>query len=323
MSGLPAWIGGALEQKLDHVSRAALRERAQAASDAYRARGSSEIIRTDVDALAYALVRMPATYAAVRACLAQAGDALADFVPESILDVGAGPGTASWAALEAWPSVQRIAWIDRNAPLLALGRSLHAAPGAPQADLSVTASEIAPALGTAAPADVVIASYALTEIAPAQAVALLSRLWELAGRLLVLVEPGTPEGFRRVLGYRAELLKQGAGIVAPCSHHAACPLADNPRWCHFAVRLPRSRDHLSIKNASVPYEDEKFIYLAAGKGFAPLARGHRVLATPKVSKTGVTFDLCAPGAVERRVVARRDKEAYRTAKRCDWGDVVP
>ena len=322
MSGLPAWIAAVLKGKLEHTSRNDLRERAQAASDAYRARGSSEVIRSDLDALAYALVRMPATYAAVRASLAQTIGACPDFTPETILDVGAGPGTASWAALDMWRSLRRMAWIDRNTHLLALGRTLHGAPGAPQAELSVTAGELAQALGNAEKADVVLASYALTEIAPAQANALLSRLWELAGRLLVLIEPGTPDGFKRVFGYRTQLLALGASLVAPCSHDGVCPLADNPRWCHFGVRLPRSRDHLLIKNASVPYEDEKFIYLAAGKGFAPLARGHRVLATPKVSKTGVTFDLCAPGAVERRVIARRDKEAYKAAKRCDWGDAV-
>jgi len=323
MSGLPAWMNAALESRLDGVSRTDLQKRAQAASDTYRASGTSEVIRSDLDALAYALVRMPATYAALRASLTQTIDALQDFAPQTILDIGAGPGTASWAALEVWPSVEHIAWIDRNAPLLALGRTLHAAPGAPQVELSVSAGEIAQALGRAEKADVVIASYALTEIAPAQTVALLSRLWELAGRLLVLVEPGTPDGFKRVLGYRTHLLAQGASIVAPCSHHESCPLADNPRWCHYGVRLPRSRDHLLIKNASVPYEDEKFIYLVAGKDVAPLTRGRRVLATPKVGKTGVTLDLCAPGAVERRVVTRRDKGAYKAAKRCDWGDAVP
>lgn len=320
MTGLPTWINAVLQDKLENISRAALRERAQAASDAYRAGGSSEVIRSDIDALAYALVRMPATYAAVRACLTQAATGLPAFTPESILDVGAGPGTASWAAIEAWPSLRRAHWIDRNAPLLALARTLRAAPGAPQIDLSVTEGELTGALAKAGQADVVIASYALTEIAPASAV--LSRLWELTHRLLVLVEPGTVNGFHRVLAYRTRLLGQGATIVAPCSHDGACPLADQPRWCHFGVRLPRSRDHLLIKNASVPYEDEKFIYLVAGKGLGAVARGRRVLATPKVSKAGVTLTLCAPNEVEQRVIARRHKDAYKAAKRCDWGDAA-
>lgn len=323
MTGLPAWIGGALGQMLDRVSRADLRERALAASDTYRAGGTSEVIHSDFDALAYAMVRMPATYAAVRAGLTQTINLLpSDFAPESILDVGAGPGTATWASLDAWPTVRGTAWIDRNAHLLALGRMLHTSPGAPQVELAVTAGGIASALGKAAAADVVLASYALTEIAPVQASALLARLWQLSGRLLVLVEPGTPDGFKRVLSYRGQLLALGAEIVAPCSHHDTCPLADAPRWCHFGVRLPRTRDHLLIKNASVPYEDEKFIYLVAAKGFGPLTRGHRVLTTPRMSKTSVTLDLCAPGTVEMRVIARRDKDAYKAAKRIDWGDAL-
>ena len=320
MTGLPAWIGAALNRQLEHVSRAALRERAQAASEAYRAGGSSDIIRSDLDALAYALVRMPATYAAVRACLAQTANALPSFTPMSMLDVGAGPGTASWASLETWPSVRRVQWIDHNEHLLALARSLRAAVGAPQVEMTATAGEIAGALAQANQADVVIASYALTEVAPAAIAAVLARLWELTGRLLVLAEPGTVSGFRRVLDYRAALLAQGATIIAPCSHDGACPLADAPRWCHFGVRLPRSRDHLLIKNASVPYEDEKFTYLVAGKGFGPIARGRRVLATPKVTKAGVSLTLCAPGAVEQRTVARRQKDAYKAAKGCAWGD---
>ena len=320
MTGLSTWISAALQGKLDRVSRVTLRERAQAASDAYRAGGSSEIIRSDIDALAYALARMPATYAAVRACLTQTVRALPAFAPESILDVGAGPGTASWAAIEAWPSLRRAHWIDRNEPLLELARTLRDAPGAPQVDVSVTAGELAGALGKAGQADVVLASYALTEIAPAAAV--LARLWELTGRLLVLVEPGTMHGFQRVLDYRSHLLAQGATIVAPCSHDGACPLRGQARWCHFGVRLPRSRDHLLIKNASVPYEDEKFIYLVAGKDLGAVVRGRRVLATPNVSKAGVTLTLCAPNEVEQRVVARRQKDAYRAARRCDWGDAV-
>jgi ribosomal protein RSM22 (predicted rRNA methylase) len=320
MSALPAWIGAALASKLDRVSRATLRERAQTASDAYRAGGTSEIIRTDIDALAYALVRMPATYAAVRACLRQAAAVLPALAPESILDVGAGPGTASWAAIETWPSLRRASWIDRNVPLLDLARTLQASAGAPQVDVSIAEGDLAGVLAKASQADVVMASYALTEIASAAAV--LSRLWELTGRLLVLVEPGTVNGFQRVLAYRALLLEQGATIVAPCSHDGACPLEDQQRWCHFGVRLPRSRDHLLIKNASVPYEDEKFIYLVAGKTAGPIARGRRVLATPKVSKAGVTLALCAPNEVEERVVARREKDAYKAAKRCDWGDAV-
>ena len=35
-----------------------------------------------------------------------------------------------------------------------------------------------------------------------------------------------------------------------------------PDWCHFTQRLPRSRAHKQIKEADVPFEDEKFSYVA-------------------------------------------------------------
>lgn len=320
MTGLPAWIGKTLDRQLEHVSRGDLRERALATSETYRAGGSSRIVASELDALAYAVVRMPATYAAVRTALAQTAALIPDFKPRSLLDVGAGPGTASWAGLDAWPSLKRAALIDGNPHLLALARKLHAS--APQIDLSVVPGDAAGALDDDLAADVVMASYALAEIEPAAAKRVLAQLWSLAGRLLVIVEPGTTDGFRRILACRDFLLAQGAAIVAPCSHEGACPLAGNARWCHFGARLPRSRDHLAAKGASVPYEDEKFIYLAAGRGFGAVARGSRILATPKVSKASVALTLCAPETAERRIVDRRQKEAYKAAKRCDWGDAV-
>jgi ribosomal protein RSM22 (predicted rRNA methylase) len=77
-----------------------------------------------------------------------------------------------------------------------------------------------------------------------------------------------------------------------------------------------------VKDAHVPFEDEKFSYLVAGKGFADIARGQRILATPKVSKAGVGLTLCAPENVEERNVPHRDKHAYKAAKRLDWGDIA-
>jgi ribosomal protein RSM22 (predicted rRNA methylase) len=322
MTALPTWLSAALQSKLENVARGPLRDSAQAISDTYRAGGTSAGIRSGSEALAYAVVRMPATYAAVRAALAQTIEIIPDFSPASMLDVGAGPGTATWAALDAWPSVERIALVDSNPHLLDLAADFQRSAGAPDRDLSVARGNMADALGTASTADVVMASYALTEIAPPALGGILTRLWSLTGRLLVIVEPGTPDGFRRILTYREFLLARGAHIVAPCSHESLCPLARNDRWCHFSVRLPRSRDHLLTKSASVPFEDEKFSYLVAGKGFADIARGERILTTPRVSKANIGLTLCAPERTEEYVIARGRKDAYRAAKRLDWGDTL-
>jgi ribosomal protein RSM22 (predicted rRNA methylase) len=320
MAGLPGWLAAALTAKLERVSRTDLRASAQRISERYRAGGRSDTIRSERDALAYAVVRMPATYAAVRAALAQTAGIIPDFGPRTLLDVGAGPGTASWAALDAWPSLQRAMLIDGNPHLLALATAFGEA--APHLALSTTGDTLAHACGAAPIAEIVMASYVLAEMPGGALTGTLERLWSLSERLLVIVEPGTPDGFQRILACRDALLARGARIVAPCSHEGRCPLATAERWCHFNTRLPRSRAHLAAKEADVPFEDEKFAYLVAGKGFSDLAHGHRVLSTPKVDKSAVTLTLCAPDAPEQRRIARRDKDAYRAAKRLDWGDAV-
>ena len=317
MSALPGFVSGALHAKLENVSRTDLKARAQRMSDSYRGGGTSAVIRSDLDALAYAIVRMPATYVAVRAALAQTAQIVPDFGPRTLLDVGAGPGTATWAACDAWPSLERATLIDDNPHLLALAQAMQAS-----LDISAQRSAMAAALPDAASADVVLASYVLTELPDASLRATLDRLWDKAERLLVIVEPGTPDGFKRILACRDALIARGAQIVAPCSHEGRCPLADGPRWCHFSARVPRSRDHLLVKDANVPFEDEKFSYLVAGKGFPPLDRGRRILATPKVDKSAVTLIVCTPDVPEQRRVARGDKDAYRAAKRLDWGDAI-
>ena len=322
MTALPSWLSAALRRKLENVSRSGLRERARAISDTYRAGGSSEIVRSDLDALAYAIVRMPATYAAVRAALGHTIEIIPGFQPRSILDVGTGPGTASWAVIDAWPSVRRTTLVDNNPRLLELARQLHGAMGRSDVAADVIAGDIPRTLASAAGADLVMASYALTEMAPAAVNDTLAALWGRAERLLVIVEPGTVDGFQRILKYRDVLIANGAQIIAPCSHEGHCPLSENARWCHFAARLPRSRDHLIVKSASVPFEDEKFSYLVAGKGFGDVARGRRILASPKVGKAGIALTLCAPDQPDERAIERRDKEAYKAAKRLGWGDAV-
>src|SRR5689334_17370454 len=107
-SALPAHLIAALDRLTEGVSRNALAHRAAAISDAYRSGSSSALISSDIDALAYALVRMPATYAAVAACLDALQMARPDFAPQSLIDLGAGPGTAVFAATETFPSLARF-----------------------------------------------------------------------------------------------------------------------------------------------------------------------------------------------------------------------
>src|ERR1700740_2192485 len=93
---LPAELKAALDARLQGLSRNDAAERAALISRTYRDGGGSGTIRSEADALAYALARMPAPYAAVTASLNALRELTPQFAPKSLLDVGAGPGTASW-----------------------------------------------------------------------------------------------------------------------------------------------------------------------------------------------------------------------------------
>jgi ribosomal protein RSM22 (predicted rRNA methylase) len=138
--------------------------------------------------------------------------------------------------------------------------------------------------------------------------------------VLVIVEPGTPAGFARILSCRSALLAAGARIVAPCPAPYPCPII-SPDWCHFAQRLPRSRAHLRAKSAEVPFEDEKFSYLAVARESVELAPvAARIIAPPRAEKPGIRLRLCTDAHIVERAVLKRDKPAFKAISRKSWGD---
>ena len=186
--------------------------------------------------------------------------------------------------------------------------------------MSYQRGEARAALAGAEAADVVIASYLIGEMDDAERWSLAELMWAKTRDTLLVVEPGTPAGYARILALRQQLLALGAHVAAPCPHERACPL-QAPDWCHFTQRLQRSQAHKQIKGAELPFEDEKFSYVALTR--APVAlRPARVLAQPVVSKVEVAAKLCTADGLEMARVPRRAKEAYARARRWRWGDAV-
>jgi ribosomal protein RSM22 (predicted rRNA methylase) len=316
---LPAELKAALDARLQGLSRNDAAGRAALISQTYRDGGGSGTIRTEIDALAYALVRMPATYAAVTASLNALREITPHFAPASLLDVGAGPGTATWAAAEAFPSLKSFTLLDANHALRAL--ALDIGRGSVRLrEMTYQRGDARTALADAEAADLIVASYMFAEVSDAEQGALTELMWTKTRDTLLIVEPGTPAGYARILAARRQLIASGAHVAAPCPHDGECPLTA-PDWCHFTQRLPRSRAHKQIKSAELPYEDEKFAYVALTR--APVARHPaRVLAQPDVNKVEVTAKLCtAEGLVIARI-PRRAKGDYSAARRWRWGDAV-
>jgi ribosomal protein RSM22 (predicted rRNA methylase) len=316
---LPAALKAALDAKLDGVSRNEIAPRAASMSRVYREGSGSTVIRNDADALAYALVRMPATYASLAAALDALIEIRPDLAPQSLLDVGAGPGTATWAASQAFASLADFALIDANAALRALALEL-----AQETDrlrgMTYDKGEALALLAKAQGADLVIASYMIGELDEDARDDLAGLLWAKTRDTLVVIEPGTPAGYARIMDLRTRLIASGAHVAAPCPHEHRCPLRP-PDWCHFSQRLPRSQAHRQIKGAELPFEDEKFAYVALSRT-APERRLARVLAPPVITKIAVTTKACTADGLAHLSAPRRDKPAYAVARKRRWGDLI-
>lgn len=318
---LPAPLRAAVHAMLEGVPLADLQRAAGLLSTRYRAETRDGRLHLDGELAvkAYLAARLPATYAAIRASLTMIEDAVPEFAPASLLDVGAGPGTALWAASDCWPSLTQARMVEASDPARLAGVALSKHLDTVQCDW--TKGDAIRPLEAIPAADLVILSYVLDELPPAAIGPLTAQLWERTRQVLLVIEPGTPAGWQRILAVRQQLVSAGAHILAPCAHQAPCPLVA-PDWCHFARRVARSKIHRLTKSGDVPWEDEKYIFIAASR--APAATHvPRVLAPPRPGKAWVDLKLCQPDGTAGQVqIAKRAGARYRVAKRLDWGDAV-
>jgi len=287
---------------------------------------ASPVMASRADAAAYAAYRMPATVAASAAALRAVLLSLPDWRPSSLLDFGAGTGGCAWAAASELADLRAVTLLEQSADAIRLGQAIFAGSGSQVLQSAswrpwrLTSGEAAALAGQQA--DVATAAYLLGELAAAQQAALVT-LAMAAAPAVLLVEPGTPAGHRRILTARDQLLAAGYRIAAPCPHELACPLAVEGDWCHFGARVQRSAVHRQVKGAELAYEDEKFSYVAAirATGAVPELPAGRVVRRPQQRKGLVLLDLCAAdGRSRRELVSKSQGEPYRRARKTSWGD---
>ncbi|HZX38739.1 MAG TPA: small ribosomal subunit Rsm22 family protein [Streptomyces sp.] len=281
------------------------------------------VLRDRSDVAAYAAYRMPATFEAVRSALAALRAAAPEWSPATHTDIGGGTGAASWAVAEAWEEdAPRTTVLDWAEPALALGRELAAASEVPALRAAQwQRSRISASLRIES-TDLVTVSYVLKELTAEDRAAVVTEAAR-AAQAVVIVEPGTPDGYARVIEARDRLIAAGLRVAAPCPHSAACPIEPGTDWCHFAARVSRSSLHRQVKGGSLPYEDEKFSYVAAVR-FPAAPAAARVTRKPQIRKGLVLLDLCTqPRELSRETVTKRQGPLYKAARDTEWGDAWP
>ncbi|TJX00482.1 MAG: methyltransferase type 11, partial [Mesorhizobium sp.] len=185
---LPIPLRQGVERLLEKVPLPTLKQAAKTLSDRYRAelRDGRLHMAEEIAVKAYLATRLPATYAAVRASLDAVGEARPDHAPKTLLDVGAGPGTVLWAALDLWPDLEQAVLIEASAAVRRVGAALAAE--AMTARVAWLAGDVTVDLADLRPAELVTCAYVLDEIGPASLPALIDRLWRLTDDTLLIVE---------------------------------------------------------------------------------------------------------------------------------------
>lgn len=252
---------------------------------------------------AYVAARMPAVYGAVHRVLSEVATRLPDFHPSKVLDYGSGPGTVLWAMREVWSEgVEHVNLVEPSRAMVTACRTLL------QDVEKLPLIRVYPSLALFSRGlrkgtrlhDLVISSYALGELlTPAERITAVRQLWALTSDVLVLIEPGTPQGSSIMREMRAHILHmekkkklprpaesgegdagcteeeaRGAFVVAPCPHDGQCPMDKIGSWCHFIQRLERTTSQRVSKRQSKPtplraYEDEKFSFVVLRRGSRP------------------------------------------------------
>lgn len=84
--------------------------------------------------------------------------------------------------------------------------------------------------------------------------------------------------------------------------------------------MERTKLHKLLKNAELPYEDEKFSYIVISKESYDNS-GIRILRHPIIEKGKITLKVCHNGNIEKMVVTKKDKELFKNVKKKKCGDL--
>lgn len=311
-------IRNLIEQKTTRMKPTDLSHLSESISCRYRHKSGqgNRLVTQDDEVLAYAAVRMPATMGAVASVLEWTVSCAPTFNPKSMLDVGAGTGAASIMASEFF-DLNSIVCLEREPAMMKLGQELMRASAvdvlkkARWQKYDMVTDEMSPL------ADLVVVAYALNELTERTRLDVVKKLWNATNDVLVLIEPGTPEGYRQIIRARDELSKFGAYMVAPCPHSWECPMIGND-WCHFSCRIARGKTHRRIKRAELSYEDEKFSYLVVSRRPYTPVKG-RILRHPTIGRGRIALTVCMLNGIREITVSKKDGEHYKSARKLSWG----
>lgn len=320
---LPISLREKINKKAEGKKQSELVEISKEISDRYinKSGQGKRLVTKDEEALVYSIARMPATYGAVITSLTWSLENFNEDI-ESVLDVGAGTGAASWATSRVLNNNLQITCLEREEAMINLGKEYMQDECTSLADAIWLKQDVANT-EIIEKADLVISSYMLNEFNEDDRINAVQKLWNATNKLLLIIEPGTPESFKKMKKIREYIIECGGNVIAPCVHNQKCELSEDD-WCQFTCRISRSRLHKVLKGGDSPFEDEKFFYLAISKNRTLNEKKNysRVLRHPKIESGKITVKLCDANGIYEKMVTKKDKELFKIVRKIESGDLL-
>ena len=298
-----------LESLLDGYSLKELKNVASSIMEQYQNNSNKgvDLINSSIASKVYAVYRLPATYSAFGEALKHTLELYKENI-DSVIDVGAGSGSASIAVSNLLPNIKNYILLERNKYMMEIGKTLHNFDYI-NYDLSKDNLDIK--------ADLVISNYVLNELDINSRINAINKMWNMTNKMMLIVEPGTPEGFSLIREIRDYLISIGAHVIAPCTHMGVCLNT----WCHFSTRVSRSKLHKDLKGGDAPYEDEKYCYIAFSKSVITPCK-NRILRHPQINPGFVELEVCSKDGFKKIKYSKKDKELFKKARKSDAGDQI-
>jgi ribosomal protein RSM22 (predicted rRNA methylase) len=232
-----------------------------------------------------------------------------DFTPLSLLDFGAGSGTAAIAASIYFPDTISATHIE-----VSDGMNMVAKKITSPLVKSLTTLKKLDSLSVESSFNLIIAANSLNEVPFDQrtvlAQELISRCCD--GGYIIFLEPGTMQASSELIKLREALLSSmsGASIFYPCFHQFPCKLlSDGNGWCHREIQLQRSPYIRQIDQAlGFNKHTISFSALIFRKNGTHLdSKQYRVITEAKKNKVGSSAYLCGADYQGLVSLGKRDR----------------
>jgi ribosomal protein RSM22 (predicted rRNA methylase) len=217
--------------------------------------------------------RLYPQFAMSRRVLTEASSLVPSFRPQRVLDFGTGVGSAAVASWDVFgSSLEWFHLIDASKTMREVAETvleevfsssgdeaIHKRAGLPAPRITTATHVSAESEGTF---DLCLASFTMSDLPNMTSILAATGLLYAKlkpGGLLVVLEPGTPDGFGNIRMIRNMLLdccpeenEDGCRIVAPCTHSGKCPIERNYGYDRRRRRSSQQDDEESSPDSSDP-----------------------------------------------------------------------